>query len=38
MPLIDLDEIKMRNKIEIKETSEAKIPFFLDFENKNAIK
>lgn len=38
MPLIDLDEIKHKNKVEIKEAQEAKLPFFLDFENKTAIK
>lgn len=38
MPLIDLDEIKSKNRVEIKEAQEAKLPFFLDFENKSAIK
>lgn len=38
MPLIDLEEIKMKNRIEIKESTETKIPFFLDFEKKDEIR
>lgn len=38
MPLIDLDEIKMKNKIEIKEATDIKLPFFLDFDKKDEIR
>lgn len=38
MPLIDLDDIKQKNRVEIKEAQEAKLPFFLDFQNKDKIK
>lgn len=38
LPLVYIDEIKERNKIETTEKEEIKMPFFLDFENKDKVK
>lgn len=35
LPLVYIDEIKERNKLENQEKEEIKMPFFLDFENKD---
>lgn len=38
LPLAYIDEIKERNKLENTEKEDIKMPFFLDFDNKDKVK
>lgn len=38
LPLINIEEIKERNQLENTEKQEIKLPFYLDFDNKDKVR